>query len=68
VARSEGGVIHHRNAQPDDPHLRLWSGLIAAGAGEREIAASEYRASEALGLGDDRPARYGATLSGDVRR
>ncbi len=33
LARGEGGVIHHRNEAPNDPHLRLWSGLIAASAG-----------------------------------
>jgi glycosyltransferase involved in cell wall biosynthesis len=60
LARGEGGVIHHRNAYPDDPHLRLWSGLIAAGSGDDEMARSEYRATEALGLADDRPARYAA--------
>ena len=36
VARGEGGVIHHRNVSPEDPHLRLWSGLIAAGGGARD--------------------------------
>jgi glycosyltransferase involved in cell wall biosynthesis len=58
VARGEGGVIHHRNTYPEDPHLRLWSGLVAAGAGDRELAVAEFRAAEALGLGDGRAARY----------
>ena len=35
-------MIHHRKAFPDDPHLRLWSGLIAEAAGRRELAAGEF--------------------------
>ncbi|MGA1393654.1 MAG: hypothetical protein ACO38W_10910, partial [Phycisphaerales bacterium] len=41
VAQAEGGVIHHRNVFPDDPHLRLWSGLIAEHRGTPELAARE---------------------------
>ncbi len=45
VARGEGGVIHYRNAYPGDPHLRLWSGLIARhrggpDAGQEDISAA----------------------------
>jgi glycosyltransferase involved in cell wall biosynthesis len=58
LGHGEGGVVHHRNTYPDDPHLRLWSGLIAAGAGDRALAVSEFRAARALGLGDDRPVVY----------
>lgn len=64
LARGEGGIVHHRNAAPDDPHLRLWSGLVAAAAGQHELAAAEYGAAEALGLGDDRPRRLRAQLPG----
>jgi glycosyltransferase involved in cell wall biosynthesis len=60
LARGEGGVIHHRNASPDDPHLRLWSGLIAEAAGRRELAAGEYADAGVLGLADGRPAAYRA--------
>jgi glycosyltransferase involved in cell wall biosynthesis len=28
VARGEGGVVHYRNAYPDDPHLRRWADLV----------------------------------------
>ena len=62
VARGEGGVIHHRNAFPDDPHLLLWSGLVAAGSGDTETARAEFAAAHHHGLGDDRPARYAADL------
>ncbi len=50
LARGEGGVIHHRNAHPDDPHLRWWSALIAAAAGNSTLAAAEAEAAIALGL------------------
>jgi hypothetical protein len=60
LARGEGGVVHHRNAAPDDPHLRLWSGLVAEAAGRIELAAAEFAAAAALGLPDDRGGRYAA--------
>ena len=51
LARGEGGVVHHRNAFPDDPHLRLWTGLVSAAAGEKALAIAEFAAADALGLG-----------------
>ena len=51
LARGEGGIAHHRNVFPYDPHLRLWAGLVSASAGARTIAAAELAAAEALGLG-----------------
>lgn len=57
-ANGEGGVVHYRNHFPDDPHLRLWSGLIAERAGANQLAAEEYRAAKTLGLDDGRPERY----------
>lgn len=50
VAQGEGGVVHHRNTWPDDPHLRLWSGLIAAAAGRSQLAADEFAASSRHGV------------------
>jgi glycosyltransferase involved in cell wall biosynthesis len=50
LARGEGGVIHYRNAFPDDPHLRLWTGLIARNAGDSDTAAAEFNAALGLGL------------------
>jgi len=58
LVRGEGGVVHHRNAFPDDPHLRLWSGLIAEAEGRLELAAAEFEAAAALGLSDGRPPAY----------
>ncbi len=58
LARGEGGVIHYRKEAPADPHLRLWSGLIAEAAGQTELARGEYDAAERLGLNDARVRRY----------
>jgi glycosyltransferase involved in cell wall biosynthesis len=51
VARGEGGVAHYRNSFIDDPHLRLWAGLISVSAGDRDVAIREFAAADALGLG-----------------
>jgi len=51
LARGEGGIVHYRNTFPQDPHLRLWSGLLAAEAGSVE---SEGRTVEGLTV-EDRP-------------
>jgi glycosyltransferase involved in cell wall biosynthesis len=58
LARGEGGVIHYRKEAPDDPHLRLWSGLVAEASGQFALADSEYEAAGRLGLKDARPGRY----------
>lgn len=58
LAHGEGGVIHYRKEAPDDPHLRLWSGLIAEAEGQASLASSEYDAAERLGLTDGRAKRY----------
>lgn len=33
LARGEGGVVQHRNAHPDDPHLRHWADLVTGRGG-----------------------------------
>ena len=58
VAKGEGGVVHHRNFYPEDPHLRLWAGLIADGEGARDLAVAEYQAAKTLGFPDSRPDYY----------
>ncbi len=50
LARGEGGIIHYRNTYPEDPHLRLWSGLVAQHAGNTEMAAAEFAAAAELGV------------------
>jgi hypothetical protein len=58
LAVGEGGIIHYRNAYPDDPHLRLWSGLVSEARGHLSVAASEFEAATALGLSDGRADAY----------
>jgi L-malate glycosyltransferase len=50
VARGEGGVFHYRNIFPDDPHLRLWAGLVARYNGDHPTAAAEFAAAAQSGL------------------
>src|SRR5690606_12662163 len=54
----EGGLIHYRNRWPEDPHLRLWTGLALAQRGETDRAALELQAAAASGL--VRPGNPGA--------
>lgn len=44
-----GGVLHYRRRYPDDPHLRLWAGLVLAGHGRPALAVAELTAAIALG-------------------
>ncbi len=57
LARGEGGVIHYRNTFPDDPHLRLWAGLIARHNEDQRTAATEFEAAAQSGLAPRRPLR-----------
>jgi hypothetical protein len=50
LARGEGGIMHHRNAYPTDPHLRFWSALVSAAAGAAALADAEMEAAVRLGL------------------
>ena len=50
LARGEGGIMHHRNAYPTDPHLRFWSALVSAAAGAAALAEAEMEAALGLGL------------------
>jgi L-malate glycosyltransferase len=58
LAHGEGGIIHYRKEAHDDPHLLLWSGLVAEAAGKFALAASEYDGAKRLGLKDARATRY----------
>ena len=51
-------VLHYRLRNPDDPHLRLWAGLILRKRGRFALAASEFSASIALGCGSPRVRHY----------
>jgi hypothetical protein len=62
LGTAEGGIIQHRNAAPDDPWLRHWSGLVLVGAGRRDDANGEFAAAVALdptiGARTNRGTRY----------
>ncbi len=51
LGTAEGGIIHYRNAEPDDGWLRYWSGLVLAGAGRPQDARTEFEAAVALDPG-----------------
>jgi hypothetical protein len=53
-----GGVLHYRRHYPDDPHLRLWSGLVLGAHGRPALAVSEFEAARRLGLNHWRVSWY----------
>jgi hypothetical protein len=59
-----GGILHYRRSYPNDPMLRLWSGLVLLGQGRPALAASEFKAAAKLGCHDSRASLY---LSGAAR-
>jgi glycosyltransferase involved in cell wall biosynthesis len=60
----DGGILNYRDAYPEDPHLRLWSGLVMSDAGRPVIAAGEFAAAMRLGLDDRRVRDYLRIASG----
>src|SRR5262249_52013525 len=50
LAFGEGGILHYRNAYPQDPYLRFWAGLVLWHGGRPEEAGREFQAAVALGL------------------
>ncbi len=52
-----GGPLHYRQAHPEDPLLRYWSGLILARQGRTAEAANELALAIAFGLPEERIAR-----------
>jgi hypothetical protein len=57
-----GGVLHYRRHYPDDPYLRLWSGLVLGEQGRRALAAGEFAGAMKQGL--ERSAAYLAEIHG----
>jgi len=55
---SGGGLLHYRSAFRDDPHLRLWAGLVLLEAGRPALALGEFAAADRLGLPPERTAAY----------
>lgn len=50
LSQTEGGIVHYRNAHPEDPHLRFWCGLVALESGDPALGRKELEAAVALGL------------------
>ncbi|NBC67173.1 MAG: glycosyltransferase [Bacteroidetes bacterium] len=46
----EGGINQYRNHYPEDPYLRLWSGLCLQTSGEHQKAISEFETAIELGM------------------
>ena len=55
AARTEGGLFHHRNAEPDDGVLRYWAALVLEGHGRMDAARAEFAAARALGAPGEDP-------------
>jgi glycosyltransferase involved in cell wall biosynthesis len=53
-----GGILRYRRAEPDDGHVRLWSGLVLMRAGRFALAAAEFTAARARGLEEWRVGWY----------
>jgi glycosyltransferase involved in cell wall biosynthesis len=58
VNAAGGGVLHYRLHYPDDPYLRLWSGLVLGGKGQHALAVAELRRACELGLNTPRTRAY----------
>jgi predicted Zn-dependent protease len=58
ASEAGGGVLHYRRFYPNDPMLRLWSGLVLLGQGRPALAASEFKAATKLGVRDSRGLVY----------
>src|SRR4051812_37454396 len=50
LCSSDGGILSYRDFYPDDPYLRLWSGLVLHQWGRPAMAAGEFAAAIRLGL------------------
>jgi hypothetical protein len=50
MTQGEGGIVHYRNTYPQDPHLHLWSGLIALHAQDLPAAHREFDEAIRCGL------------------
>ncbi len=53
-----GGILHYRASFPDDPWLRLWSGLVLERQGRSAVAVAEYRRAIELGCAHWRVQAY----------
>ena len=58
ASATAGGILHWRSFYPDDPWLRLWSGLVHRGRGRMVLALGEFLRARSLGLTSPRVERY----------
>jgi hypothetical protein len=58
LCTANGGIFNYRDFYPDDPYLRLWSGLVLRHQGRAAMAAGEFAAAIRLGLDDSRARSY----------
>jgi hypothetical protein len=61
-----GGVLHYRRSCLDDPHLRLWSGLVLEQQGRAALAIAEYEAARCLGIDHWRVSSYIARAAASI--
>ncbi len=50
LANGEGGIVHYRNAYPEDPWLHYWTALVLIGQQRHEAARRELDAAAHYGL------------------
>lgn len=58
LSGGEGGIFQYRNYYPDDPYLRLWSGLVLQHQNRHSSAVSEFTNAIELGCNDSRVYEY----------
>jgi hypothetical protein len=58
VCSGDGGILSYRDFYPDDPYLRLWSGLVLRRQERAAVAAGEFAAAIRLGLDEARASQY----------
>lgn len=64
LVSGDGGVLDYRSRFPDDPWLRLWSGLVLDAMGRPAFAAGELAAARGLGIDPARVEPRLAALTG----
>lgn len=71
IARAGPGlssvILQYRLHYPNDPHLRLWAGLLFAHAGRPALAAAEFKACLDLGLDQVRVRRYFSAVASPMQ-
>ncbi len=66
LASGEGGIFQFRNAYPDDPFLRFWTGLALLGQNRFSAAQRELQAAAELGITPERLQPWMAVARAEV--